>query len=102
MTDYNDGKLHRWNGDDYPDGVHPESLIWCHWVDVTCNDQGIYGTKKAGWVPWSLVTAFRVTKVYEEKPREYWIYRLGHRLYAGETRPVGDWDEVIRVREVIE
>ena len=107
MTDYNDGKLHRWNGDGYPDGVHPESLIWCQWIDMFYGDQGIYQRKKADRVPWSQVTAFRVVEVYEQKPREYWLCktRAMQRLAVYEEPPWGsefEGGEIIHVREVIE
>lgn len=73
MTDYNDGKIHGWNGGDCP--VHPESIVevWLH--------RGNGDTQMAESWHWkhndtngkaSDIIAFRVVKQHVE-PKSIWV-----------------------------
>jgi len=73
MSDYNDGKIHGWNGGECP--VHPESevMVWLRSASFTI------GTE-AGLVNWVHgvsdtdmdIIAFQVTKPYIE-PKVIWV-----------------------------
>lgn len=64
MTDYNDGKIHGWNGGECP--VHPKSVVeGTEW-------KGYPWLAPASELDWqSFRGAFRVTKPYRE-PRVWW------------------------------
>lgn len=70
MTNYNDGKIHGWNGGNCP--VHPETEVE-YWIR-----DGGPDTIKAEWLWWSHETsgsdviAFRVVKEYVE-PKVIWV-----------------------------
>ena len=65
MTDYNDGKIHGWNGGDCP--VHPDSVI-SYWLRNELTSSNV----EAGLCRWSHfnidcdIIAFRVVKQYVE------------------------------------
>ncbi len=70
MTDYNDGKIHGWNGGDCP--VHHESQV-NYWMSA-----GEFSCKAAGLLNWFHnsddydIVAFRVVKAYAE-PKTIWV-----------------------------
>ena len=70
MTDFNDGKIHGWNGGDCP--VHRSSI-----ANIWCRAGGVY-TLVAGDYIWDHVghsddiIAFRVVKEYRE-PKTIWV-----------------------------
>ena len=70
MTDYNDGKIHGWNGGDCP--VHPESVVefWMRGGSTMEDEAGI-----ARWVHIKTggdIIAFRVVKQHVE-PKAIWV-----------------------------
>lgn len=108
MTDYNDGKIHGWNGGECP--VHPATRIK-FWTD-----EG-YFECDAGLCRWSedttcmdfVVVAFRVTKVHRE-PKTIWVNEY-ERIKSGwdteeEARQRGIQHGAVRIavkyQEVIE
>ena len=104
MTNYNDGKWHGWNGGECP--VHPETVV----EGVYLNEDGKPDfrspmrddARNFDWVRGGLfcLIAFRVIKEHKE-PREFWLFRdKGYSFEVSECRPSGNWDEVVRVREV--
>lgn len=70
MSDYNDGKIHGWNGGECP--VHPKSVVA---VWVRC---GVSDTGNAADFSWDHkkqlpdIIAFQVTKPYAE-PKFIWV-----------------------------
>lgn len=76
-VNYNDGKIHGWNGGDCP--VHPETVVE-YWLRVGYVDEG-----KAEYFGWDHndagndIIAFRVVKEYVE-PNVVWVneYEDGH------------------------
>ena len=70
MTNYNDGKIHGWNGGECP--VHPKMVVK---VWLRC---GAIATKVAGFWCWSHggddsdIAAFQVVKTYRE-PKTIWV-----------------------------
>jgi hypothetical protein len=85
MSDYNDGKIHGWNGGECP--VHPESL-----VNVWFQDGDVSRSDKASIWKWAHrkadadIIAFQVTKPYTE-PKVIWVneYTCGALIvYASE------------------
>ena len=83
MTNYNDGKIHGWNGGDCP--VHPETV-----VEYWTRDRGACHCN-AGDLDWSHcgkgfdIIAFRVVKEYVE-PKVIWVneYPAGGDAYDTE------------------
>ena len=83
MTNYNDGKIHGWNGGDCP--VHPETV-----VEYWTRDRGACHCN-AGDLDWSHcgkgfdIIAFRVVKEYVE-PKVIWVneYKTGMISYHTE------------------
>lgn len=83
MTDYNDGKIHGWNGGECP--VHPKT-----WVRYWLRDQGM-SQNPAGILDWQHddvsadIIAFRVVKEYRE-PKTIWVneYKTGMISYHTE------------------
>lgn len=78
MTDYNDGKWHRWNGEGMkPAGVHDKSWVEFIWHEDRSNKLG-RERMLAGWnslderPSWSNVLKFRVVREHKE-PREFWV-----------------------------
>lgn len=69
-VDYNDGKIHGWNGGDCP--VHPESLV-NYWMSA-----GEFSCKAAGTLNWLHnsdeydIIAFRVIEQHVE-PKTVWV-----------------------------
>jgi hypothetical protein len=114
MTDYNDGKIHGWNGGECP--VHPKSVVqvwfrsdmsraeecaeawnWAHGDGEEIHDDG------------GDIIAFRVTKAHRE-PREWWIVTppntLGYVIAAYTSQRAAEncrqpGEAVIHVREVL-
>ena len=74
MTDYNDGKIHGWNGGQCP--VHPKSRVSV--ISGTWNNVANFHEKFAGDLVWDCIFAFRVIKPYTE-PREMWA--VGKHLF---------------------
>lgn len=69
MTNYNDGKIHGWNGGDCP--VHPKSVVQV-WIDY-----GATNTKEASLYSWAHIgkadiVAFKVIKEHRE-PKYMWV-----------------------------
>lgn len=70
MNDYNDGKIHGWNGGDCP--VHPKTVVE-YWLRG-----GLIDNDPAGLLKWQHgkntadIIAFRVTKVHRE-PKMVWV-----------------------------
>jgi len=70
MTDYNDGKIHGWNGGECP--VHPESVVQ-YWLR-----SGRSGEDAAGLGRWTHnnaggdIIAFCVAEAYTE-PKTIWV-----------------------------
>lgn len=70
MTNYNDGKIHGWNGGECP--VHPETVVkfW--------HREGIAASDRAGQYWWEHsdtdgdIIAFQVVKAYVE-PKVIWV-----------------------------
>jgi len=83
MVDYNDGKIHGWNGGDCP--VHPKTRVEV-WLRGYGGDTGfeasIYEWQHLGPYNNSDIIAFRVIKQYVE-PKTIWVneYRSGHVAY---------------------
>lgn len=78
MTNYNDGKWHRWHGEDMkPSSVHDMSIVEFIWHDENTGDTGKF-QMKAGWddmderPAWSNILKFRVIKEHRA-PREMWV-----------------------------
>ena len=73
MTDYNDGKWHNAEGDEWP--LHEKTMAYRLWrapeTDMERLDYGAVGSMNWG-NQYSRTTAFRVVKEYRE-PREWWI-----------------------------
>ena len=75
MNNYNDRKIHGWNGDECP--VHPKSEVR---VWVRC---GVSDTGNAGDFSWDHkkqltdIIAFQVTKPYVE-PKVVWVNEYHH------------------------
>lgn len=73
MTDYNDGEWHLWDGsNDFPDGVHPKSLVTHIWHDEYIKECGMTEDAPAHNRAWSNTLKFRVTKPFQE-PRVIWV-----------------------------
>ena len=70
MTNYNDGKIHGWNGGDCP--VHPETVVRVWFFDYKGYEQKAGGFE---WLSreedWSII-AFQVIKEYRE-PKTIWV-----------------------------
>jgi len=69
LTEYNDGKWHRWDGlDKCP--VDERSIIDYYWIDLNMGKTGLSESRVAGGTSpspaWAHITAFRVTKKYKE------------------------------------
>lgn len=102
MTDYNDGKWHRWAGDGIPPGVHEKSEVNIALLfdERPSAERDTYMARNVGW---DKVCAFRVTKVHRE-PREFWICydkRVSVPVVFDEDPRIAR-DQIIHVREVIE
>lgn len=107
MTDYNDGKWHRYHGWNCP--VHLKSQVQTFFI-YNGGDPQFSGDEpiNASLQVWENVIAFRVVKEYRE-PREFWICtdeNPGHPAFQmvqdqAPTNP-NSWTEVIHVREVLE
>jgi hypothetical protein len=105
MTNYNDGKWHKWEAGSCP--VHPESIVSV--LFAWNKDEIVSGEKARAWY-WGDATlvAFRVVKEYKE-PREWWV-----NVYPTSSGILHDTEEsakkvsgvgaigTIKVREVIE
>lgn len=90
MTDYNDGKIHGWNGGECP--VHPKTVVEVReW-------NGLKWTADADICDWlSMRGAFRVVRAYRE-PREFWVADAGHSYVQVRESCEG----AFKVREVLE
>lgn len=74
MTNYNDGKIHGWNGGECP--VHPKSVVRV-WPRESCPSSE-YNAGELKWIcrdEWDDIIAFQVVEPYAEptKPREVWV-----------------------------
>jgi hypothetical protein len=71
-VDVNDGNWHGHNGGRMPLGLHGKSIVDLRWEQTSNGNNGVCAS--AGW-KWSLVCAYRVTKVHVEppKPCEFWV-----------------------------
>ena len=68
MTNYNDGKIHGWNGGKCP--VHPNTIVeGREWTGARWDAAAVYNDWK------SFRGAFRVVKEYKE-PREFWAVNM--------------------------
>lgn len=66
MTDYNDGKIHGWNGGECP--VHPKTVVEIrYWTGVRWSREA----EKCHWP--SMRGCFRVVTPYRD-PREFWAF----------------------------
>jgi len=79
MTDYNDGKIHGWNGGECP--VHPESEVMV-WYRGNTSSKG-FRAKSHSWQYSKSdgdIVCFQVTKPYAE-PKVIWVneYHYGAR-----------------------
>jgi hypothetical protein len=89
-VDYNDGKIHGWNGGDCP--VHPESDVQ-YWV--RSGKKGNYSAKTLDWdhTPDSHnafdVIAFCVVKQYKE-PLFVWLNEYVDRVEAYATKNIAN------------
>lgn len=82
MINYNDGKIHGWNGGDCP--VHPNTVVHC-WLRSASA-----GKEEAGELEWKHrsdinmldIIAFQVVKEYKE-PKTIWVneYKTGPLAY---------------------
>lgn len=79
MTDYNDGKWHRWNGGECP--VHPKSVVGAVWHDDNLNQVGIRVDCAGGGAWHNQILKFRVIKEHRE-PREWWLVKNGSSSWA--------------------
>lgn len=85
MTDYNDGKIHGWNGGECP--VHPESRV------ITWHRNNLTQSTESGEYWWDHkgtggdIIAFRVTKVHRE-PKTIWVNE-----YSEDNRGVAYFSE---------
>lgn len=71
MTDFNDGKIHGWNGGECP--VHPKALV-DFWFRDSSNIENVR-PKHWRWAHLNTegdIIAFRVTKVHRE-PKTIWV-----------------------------
>lgn len=110
-TDYNDGKIHGWNGGECP--VHPKSEVSLWWNNGE-PDHGVSADqyKECYWhhdernPNEEHIIAFRVTKPYRA-PREWWVNLRNsgeheafpsHAIASMNTKT--DHIECIHVREV--
>ena len=107
MVNYNDGKWHEWHGGDNP--VHDRSEVHYTLSNGTTSNLGrasIEVTWDNSWCKEDFrVVAFRVSKEYKVKPKEYWLYSSKRGLTSVfETKPSkylsAMYDKVIHVREV--
>lgn len=81
MVDYNDGKIHGWNGGDCP--VHPQSVVR-YWLR-----EGLLGHDLALEMGWEWedsfaeydIIAFQVTKQYVE-PKTIWANEYRHDIFV--------------------
>lgn len=116
MTDYNDGKWHRWAGEDMkPASVHPKSKIEYIWLSDTSNSgrrTRVAGADEDESSPaWRQILAFRVIEEHRE-PREWWALwspsgtLIGNFTECGAHEKNDDYyggrGEIIHIREVIE
>ena len=106
-VDYNDGKIHGWNGGECP--VHPKTMVEC-WTESgerdisnaedwfwSCGDQG------------DNLIAFRVIKVFKE-PKTIWVNEWENgsiSVYETESRATTGVDKyaariAVKYQEVIE
>ena len=82
MTDYNNGKIHGWNGGDCP--VHPESKV------ITWHRNSLYQRTYAGEYWWDHrdtdgdIIAFQVIKAYVE-PKVIWVNETKGVVYEAYT-----------------
>jgi hypothetical protein len=98
MSDYNDGKIHGWNGGECP--VHPESVVkvWRR------NGGYISSTFLARELYWGHdgakgdIIAFQVTKPYAE-PKVIWVnecHRGGGLAYISEEEAKSDAGKAVK------
>lgn len=89
MTDYNNGKIHGWNGGECP--VHPETVV------KTWHREGIAASDRAGQYRWKHededwdIIAFQVVKAYVE-PKVIWVNE-----YADGTCWAGCYEETAKM-----
>ncbi len=72
MTDYNDGKIHGWNGGDCP--VHPETVVRVWLRNGEIQDRIAYGLTWGHLKSCSDIIAFQVVEAYAE-PKVIWLVR---------------------------
>ena len=78
LTDYNDGKIHGWNGDECP--VHPHTLVKVFYKGILSNLD--YKANSLSWKHFNGtgdIVAFQVVKEYKE-PLVVWVnmYKNGY------------------------
>jgi len=87
MTDYNDGKIHGWNGGDCP--VHPDTVVKV-WFDGQLKQQ-----RKATFLRWSNdrtgldtdIIAFQVVKQFVE-PKVLWVNEYAGVFFVHENEEI--------------
>lgn len=72
MTNYNDGKIHGWNGGDCP--VHPETVVryWLRNKAIATESYRASGLRWAHRDESGDIIAFQVVKAYAE-PKVIWV-----------------------------
>lgn len=103
MTNYNDGKWHRWAGEDMkPASVHPKSKIEYIWLSDNSNSGRhtlVAGDdENEASAAWRQILAFRVVKEYRE-PREWWVWEGGEGALIPSRKGAHG---AFKIREVIE
>jgi hypothetical protein len=91
MTNYNDGRWHRWDDKEHPPGVHPLSLCCVYYI--TKGGYIVDMADRAINCSWPDVVSFRVTEHYAEPPEtikeRVWVDPYQGRLliYANDGYP---------------
>lgn len=87
MTDYNDGKIHGWNGGTCP--VHPKTEVeyWMRGGDKSRNIAKTLDWSHAKTFRCYDIIAFRVTKIHRE-PKTIWVNE-----YSEDNRGVAYFSE---------
>jgi len=105
MTNYHDGKWHRWDGVD-KSPVHPKTIVEAYWLDLNLHNQGKTEEPREAVesegprLAWSHVTAFRVVKEYRE-PREWWIAGVTVFQSSRDAKIAYPGSDPVHVREVL-
>ncbi|MEO9537234.1 MAG: hypothetical protein ABJL49_05525 [Parasphingorhabdus sp.] len=111
MTDYNDRCWHGWAKREKPP-LHDLTRIervYINGAGQIMDDSKSGSSASVGSTCWdndlypnSVILAFRVAKEHKE-PREFWLIKdAGELAKVLPMKPIGVWDEVVHVREVLE